>query len=134
MTESYENNTKTTVYFDGSCPLCVAEIGVYKKRNNGAVEFVDVSASDEAAASDDIAADLDRNKAMARFHVRNADGKLVDGGDAFAALWRATPGFRTLGRMGGLPVIRQGLNFAYDSFLLVRPFIQKAYKRAAGVK
>ena len=35
---------KSTVYFDGSCPLCRAEIGYYRRKDQaGALCFVDVS-------------------------------------------------------------------------------------------
>ena len=36
--------SKSTVYFDGSCPLCQAEIGYYRRKDQaGALCFVDVS-------------------------------------------------------------------------------------------
>lgn len=68
---------------------------------------------------------------MGRFHVRRADGRLVSGAAAFAELWKATPGWRWLGHIAALPPfvwIGEGL---YRLFLLIRPSIQKAVRRAS---
>jgi demethoxyubiquinone hydroxylase (CLK1/Coq7/Cat5 family) len=110
-----------TVYYDGDCPLCRREIGFYRGcRGADAVTWVDVAAARAAPA-----ADLSRADALARFHVRNADGRLVDGGPAFAALWRALPGFRPLGRLFGSALLRPLLARAYDAFLPLRPHLQR---------
>jgi ubiquinone biosynthesis monooxygenase Coq7 len=110
-----------TVYYDGACPLCRREIGFYRGcRGAEGVAWVDVAASAAAPA-----ADLPRADALARFHVRDADGRLVAGGAAFAALWRALPGFRPLGRLFASPRLRPLLARAYDAFLGVRPYLQR---------
>lgn len=113
--------TKTTVYFDGSCPLCNAEISVYRKRTTD-VMFVDVSQADVVPPKD-----LSREEAMKRFHIRRRDGTLLNGGDAFIELWRQTPGFRFLGRLLQLPGLRIITNLAYNGFLYFRPTIQKLF-------
>jgi predicted DCC family thiol-disulfide oxidoreductase YuxK len=59
-----------TVYFDGACPLCQAEINHYRKQEGaGAICFLDVSRSEEM-----LAGDLTKQQAMKRFHVRGNDG------------------------------------------------------------
>ncbi|MEM7696069.1 MAG: DUF393 domain-containing protein [Pseudomonadota bacterium] len=105
-----------TVYYDASCPLCRREIALYRGRAEA--EFVDVS------DPGNVPPDLSAEAAMARFHVRER-GRLYDGAAAFAALWRQTRGFRTLGRIAALPGIRHGLDVAYAGFLKIRPFIQR---------
>ena len=71
----------TVVYFDGACPLCRREISFYRSRvEPGAIEWVDLSAEDGT----EVAPDLDRKRALARFHVRLPDGRLADGARAFA--------------------------------------------------
>lgn len=103
-----------TVYFDGSCPICSAEIAWYQRRAGEDVTFVDVS-GDSAPAPD-----LTREAAMARFHVRDENGRLVSGAPAFIALWRRVPGIRWAGRLATVPPIPWILERGYRLFLVYR--------------
>jgi predicted DCC family thiol-disulfide oxidoreductase YuxK len=115
------------VYYDGSCPLCTAEICYYQARRGGdAVTWVDVSAVPLDA---EVAPGLTRSAAMARFHVRDGDGRLRSGADGFATLWRALPAFAVVGQIAGLPGIRHVLELAYRGFLPVRPVLSAAFRR-----
>ena len=67
---------------------------------------------------------------MKRFHVRRSDGRLVSGAAAFAELWKATPGWRWLGHVAALPPLVWIAEGAYRLFLLVRPAVQRAVRRA----
>jgi len=115
------------VYFDGSCPMCLSEIAFYQKRRGAdQIDWVDVS--EPAHAPDDLSCDA----AMARFHVRRRDGQLVDGGAAFAELWRQLPAFKWLGVALIYPPGRWIANLAYNLFLPIRPKLQRwAVNRAA---
>jgi predicted DCC family thiol-disulfide oxidoreductase YuxK len=119
------NNTEMTVYFDGACPLCRAEIGYYKNQNGAeCIEFLDVSASDGALPDG-----LTRAQAMARFHVRSADGELLSGAAAFVHIWRTLPGWRWAARIASLPGAMTMMEFGYVAFLRVRPLISKFFSR-----
>ena len=119
------NNTEMTVYFDGACPLCRAEIGYYQNQNGAEyIEFSDVSANDSALPDG-----LTRAQAMARFHVRNADGDLPSGAAAFVHIWRTLPGWRRAARIASLPGAMTVMEFGYVSFLRVRPLISKFFGR-----
>jgi len=110
-----------TVYYDGACPLCQREIGFYRRRRGAdAIAWIDVS----RAGPGEIAPDLSKAQAMARFHVRDNDGTLLDGGDAFARLWASLPGFRTAGRVFRRRPFAWLLNRGYDAFLPLRPLLQ----------
>jgi predicted DCC family thiol-disulfide oxidoreductase YuxK len=114
--------TDLTVFYDGSCPLCRREIGFYRRcKGAQTVRWEDVS-----LASPSELEGLSRAQAMARFQVRRADGSIVSGGRAFAALWLALPGFRPF----GLLAYRNTwlLDRAYEQFLRIRPLIRSFAK------
>jgi predicted DCC family thiol-disulfide oxidoreductase YuxK len=111
-----------TVYYDGACPLCSREIGFLRRRVAlGEVAWIDLADS----SGERVATDLDRDAALARFHVRLADGRLVSGAAAFAALWQRTRGLRWLGRLAGSRLLGVPLESVYRAFLKVRPSLQR---------
>ena len=64
---------ETTVLFDGSCPLCTAEINQYKLITPaGSIKWVDVSTPEFTAP-----AGLSREELMQRFHVIKPNGDLI---------------------------------------------------------
>ena len=113
------------VMYDGSCPLCRREVGVYRDLTPTApIQWVDVSNMNHA-----LPMGPDRAALMARFHVRTADGVLLSGAAAFVALWLTLPGWRWLGRFGTLPGVTPVLEMMYRSFLHVRPLMQWMARR-----
>ena len=112
---------KLTVYFDGSCPLCSAEITHYRSRDRAeAITFTDVSCPLVVPGCD-----LDRQAAMARLHVRLPDGRLASGAEAFIAIWRVLPSWRWVACMATLPGMPMLLELAYRSFLPIRPVLAR---------
>ena len=113
-----------TVLYDGACPLCRREIGVYRGlqplRPDSPVCFADVS---DAALP--LPPGTTREQLMARFHVRARDGKLLSGAQAFLALWAELPGWRWLALLGRLPGVSAVMEFAYRRFLRWRPMLQR---------
>ena len=120
-----------TVYYDGACPLCRAEIGHYRRCDSaGRLRFVDV-APDGPDGS--LGADLDPEAARRRFHVRDRDGRLHSGAAAFARLWDALPGWRWLARAARLPGALPLAEAAYRAFLPLRPrFARLLVRRRAA--
>lgn len=89
------------VLYDGGCPLCRREIDHYRRlRGADRLEWVDLAADD----TDPAALAVDRAAAMARFHVRDRDGRWLTGAWAFAELWSHLPGYALLAR--GLRALR----------------------------
>jgi predicted DCC family thiol-disulfide oxidoreductase YuxK len=117
-----------TVLYDGACPLCRREIGLYRGleplRTASPLCFADVS---DAALP--LPPGTTREQLLARFHVRSADGQLLSGAQAFLALWAVLPGWRWLARAGRLPGAAWAMERAYRLFLRWRPALQRRISR-----
>ena len=123
-----------TVLYDGACPLCRREIGIYRGLAplrslrslgpNGPVCFADVS---DAAHPLPVALPpgTTREQLLARFHVRSRDGQLLSGAQAFLALWAVLPGWRWLALAGRLPGAAWVMERTYRLFLRWRPMLQR---------
>lgn len=110
--------TRVTVWHDGACPLCRREIALMRRLDKrGAITFVDVAGPGTCP--------LDWAAMLARFHAREADGPLVSGAAAFAAMWRAIPLLRPLGEAARSRLILTMLERLYVRFLRVRPHLQR---------
>ncbi len=108
-----------TVYFDGDCPVCRAEIAHYQRQRGAeAIAWVDASRCDEAA----LGPGVDRAMVLSRFHVRGADGSLVSGAAAFVAIWRRLPGFAWLATLASPRPVLALLEAGYGVFLRIRPW------------
>lgn len=111
-----------TVLYDGSCPLCRREVGVYQGlQPSQPIAWQDVSRADAALPGDG-----QRNTYMARFHVQQPDGTVLSGAAAFVALWATLPGWRWLAKLARLPGATASMEWLYCRFLVVRPWLQKA--------
>lgn len=109
-----------TVLYDGACPLCRREVGVYRGlQSRQPVQWLDVSRPQAALPPGGTRQDY-----LARFHVRRADGQVLSGASAFVALWSVLPGWRWLGRFAALPGITPLMELAYRGFLRLRPRMQ----------
>ena len=122
--------SRSTVYFDGSCPLCRAEIGYYRRKDHsGALCFVDVSSSDALVPDG-----LTQRQAMERFHVRAGNGQLLSGAAAFVEVWARLPRWRWAARASALPGAIAALEFGYRVFLPVRPTLAVVFGRIKRLK
>lgn len=109
-----------TVLYDGACPLCRREIGVYRDLEAlQTVAWCDVSAPLTVLPEGG-----NRDAYLARFHVQTSDGKMLSGAAAFVALWSVLPGWRWLARVGRLPGMMSIMEVTYRLFLKVRPRLQ----------
>ncbi len=116
-----EQTAPLTVYFDGACALCSVEIGHYAgQRGSERLCFVDASAPEAETGPD-----LQRDAALGRFHVRQANGELLSGARAFVAIWETLPAWRPLARIARLPGVMPVLEIGYRLFLPVRPLLSR---------
>ncbi|MFL9828347.1 thiol-disulfide oxidoreductase DCC family protein [Rhodoplanes sp. SY1] len=120
--------SKTTVFFDGSCQLCRAEIEHYGRQvGSETLCFIDVS-----RASDSLPPGLSREQAMARFHVLSCDGRLISGAAAFATIWSVLPRWRWASRVAASPTALTALELGYRLFLPIRPLMSRLVGRLHG--
>lgn len=117
-----------TVLYDGACPLCCREIGLYRcvqpRSPESAVHFADVN--DPALK---IPMGVTRERLLARFHVCMPNGELLSGARAFLALWAVLPGWRWLALLGRVPGVPGLMEFGYRVFLRARPMLQYFVRR-----
>ncbi len=116
-----------TVYYDGSCALCRREIGFVRSLDGlDCATFSDISA---LPAESDVAPGVKAGTAMKRMHVRLADGTVVQGAAAFAAMWGASQRFRFVSRVVGSRAAIAVLDKIYDVVLIIRPPLSRAVGR-----
>ena len=114
---------KSTVYFDGSCPLRQAEIGYYDRQGTeNSLRFVDVSKT--TATLPDF---LTQQQAMKRFHVLAGNGRLVSRATVFVDVWSKLPRWRWAARVASLPGAMTILEFGYRLFLPVQPIVSRRH-------
>jgi predicted DCC family thiol-disulfide oxidoreductase YuxK len=119
------DNNASTVLFDGSCPLCTAEINQYKRiAPPGQINWVDVSAPDFRAPTGQT-----KEQLMSRFHVYTPDGELISGAAAFVHVWERLPKWRLVAVIAKFPGVLDLMEFGYNSFLKIRPQIQSLFKK-----
>jgi len=112
-----------TVYFDGACPICSKEIATYQKLKGGEqITWIDASVCNEQ----ELGATLDRPAALARLHVRDANGNLVQGAAAFVEMWKHLPALSWMTPLlSNRPTLFM-LDWLYLLFLRIRPLWRKA--------
>jgi predicted DCC family thiol-disulfide oxidoreductase YuxK len=115
------NIDRLVVLYDGACPLCRREIGIYRDLTpDRPIDFCDVNDHTKALPTGST-----REQLLARFHVEHSDGRLENGADAFISLWERLPYWRWLARVGRLPGVAGVMEIAYRGFLRIRPMIQR---------
>lgn len=127
MQQPEESSESLTVLFDGACPLCRREVGVYRSLTpidqGPPLKWLDVSQPQPLLPLLPLGAT--QSTYLARFHVQRSDGQMLSGAAAFVALWSVLPGWRWLARLANLPGATPLLELLYRGFLKVRPLMQR---------
>lgn len=108
-----ENNPKTAVLYNADCPVCNFEIqhyAQYSGDNELPIQFDDLNSDARLQWG------LDADTAARRLYVLH-DGALTSGIPAFLVLWAQMPKYRWLGKVVGLPVVKQFASALYDYVL-----------------
>lgn len=108
-----DKNAKTAMLFNANCPVCNFEIQHYAQY---------AAANDLPIRFDDLNSDardqwgIDADTAARRLYVLH-EGQLTSGIPAFLVLWAQMPKYQWLGRIIGLPGVKQIASAAYDYIL-----------------
>ena len=103
-----------TLYYDGRCPLCAAEIEALRDIRGERLSLVDIHSTRIPGAATDAgdAPAPSRDELLRTLHLRRADGSWLTGADANVTAWAGT-------RRGGAlrvlrwPVIRHAVDLVY---------------------
>ena len=97
------------VYFNNSCKICKAEIDLYKKEKIQEIDWIDIT--DNALATRETS--KNNKELLRRLHVKEG-GKILEGAEAFLALWKKIPKYRFLYNILKLPIIFNIFSFFYE--------------------
>ncbi|MFP4126428.1 MAG: thiol-disulfide oxidoreductase DCC family protein [Alphaproteobacteria bacterium] len=107
---------RLTVYYNGACPICGAEVRHYRAlaaKSEAPLDWVDISAEPRALERWGI----DGEGAKRRLYAVEADGSLVGGVEAFARLWERLPRYRAFARVARTPGLRPFAEVLYERVL-----------------
>ncbi|MEM7616837.1 MAG: DUF393 domain-containing protein [Pseudomonadota bacterium] len=102
-----------TVFYDGKCGLCRKEIDYYRKiAPKDIFDWQDITESADSLNKEGISL----SQGLKFLHVRDNNGHLNIGVDAFILIWRQMKYWRILAFFVGLPIIKQIANIVYRIF------------------
>ena len=106
-------NKQDTLYYDGACPLCSAEMTRLGRLSDDGLRLVDIHQSAPRSLPGQ------RDQLLAVLHLETADGRILTGVDANVAAWQHTrPGM--LFRWLRWPGIRRIADAVYNRWAAKR--------------
>lgn len=121
------NSEKLAIYYDGACPLCSREIDRYRRcRGAETLDLRDIADPGFDPDGEGLRG-CDWNVYL---HARTADGKILRGLDAFAAVWERLPAWRPLARLVRFPLLRPLASLGYHLFTRLRPLLPRRRARS----
>lgn len=113
------DSQKITVYFDGQCPVCSREVGLYRRLDRRNL----IAWRDLAGPGDPLRGEpFTLAAALQLLHVKSADGTLQIGMDAHLLMWQRLPGLNTLAwALRRWPGVRHWVETLYLAFTKRRP-------------
>ena len=104
------------VYYNSACPVCNAGIKDQRRRMQECgvddIEWVDVHNNPDAVS--EVGSSLEQVRE--RLYVKDNNGQINIGADAFIHLWQQTPNQRWLAWLFQLPIIRALARLIYNGF------------------
>lgn len=102
--------------YDGSCPICVREVNLYRSLNNdNRIQFTDISKSENGQRLLDYG--ITSGEAMKTLHVYDGKkGEMVQGVDGFLSIWGRLPYFNLLLPLFSIPGVKGLTGWLYGVF------------------
>lgn len=114
--------TRVQVYYDGLCHLCSREINHYRKmRGAENLEMIDITGPGFKAEKEGV----DPREVHRSLHVRDREGRLHTGVDAFLCIWQELPAMKPVRSLVALPILRPLFDGLYSGFARVRPLLPR---------
>lgn len=123
------------VFFDGGCPLCAREIGLYQrmlvKHDISDLSFVDLC---DAKVSQPMlsAVGVTHDRAMARMHALDSHGNVQSGARAFITMWEKLPYWKWLAKIVAMPGVTPAVEGAYGFWAQRRQRVTRNIKPGPG--
>lgn len=108
--------SQDTLYFDGACPLCSAEISKLRACASSTLVIKDIHELPDQSEQTDLPSKQDL---LDRLHVRSESGEWITGIDANVRAWQHTR-YARISRVLTWPVIRIFSTSAYELWLVMR--------------
>lgn len=116
-----ENLPKLTLFYDGACPLCQAEILFLSGRNHAnLLEFIDINSEKYDALKVGVSCE----QALAAMYGQYADGTLINGPAVFPEAYRRA-NLPTLAWLFSRKTVQPALQMGYQFFAKNRHAISK---------
>ena len=97
------------VYFNNSCKICKAEIDLYKKEKIQEIDWVDITNNKQATEE----TSKNSKELLRRLHVKEGE-KILQGAEAFLAVWKKIPKYKFLYNFFKLPIIFNLFSLLYE--------------------
>lgn len=115
-------DNKLKIFYDGACHLCSREVESYLKVDKaGKLAPIDIAGPDFDPKADGI----DEKRANKYFHVKNGKGEILEGVEAFAAIWDSLGILKPLSWFSKTTVGKITMGASYKIFAEIRPYLPK---------
>ena len=113
---------KLTLFFDGKCSVCVAEVNVYRKLDTEKnLAYVDIS----SPLFDALLVEIPEDRLNKYFNIQLENGTFVEGVDSFIEIWKRVPRLKFLAPIASFKPIHYMMHISYLIFAEMRPYLPK---------
>lgn len=122
MGHSFQSENQVSVYYDGLCYLCSFEISHYKSMKGAeSIRWIDITSQDFDAVRENV----DPFEVHQTLHVKDSQGHLHKGVDAFIQIWKQLPALGGVAKVASARPVKCLLDKVYAGFAKVRPHLPR---------